>query len=634
MPIKADYRWVQKDSKLKLSIPLKGVSVSCVDIQVTASTLKVNFPPYLLDIILERKIDPIKHKANVKDGVLVVTLFKVSPETWHSFEFDGEKCNISEKKQEAISNQESLVKELLIKRKDRAIEESRYATRAQMTLDESERDRLQNLKVEEKQEAEKAVYETLNKLTTKQKESKNVTREINYIESSSKDFRKTEEITKTAVHFSCPNENVEDTNIAESELTLHESSICSKSLQNASNSKNTNLLGNAVRKADIHLNEDNLENVKYIPLPRCQDEQQGTVNINFTPRIFPTPLRESTTLDEEDWIAKNRQHLKKHGALGKNIRASDISQEDPTWLKAKGDDFFRLGDTRSALQAYCAALDIDETMTTCYLNRAACYIKDGMNIEAKVDCDKGIDLLNEELMAENIAQTIDTKNPMTGELCIDSGSIELKKKLVKAYVRRGVCQCNLGKFNDALTDYIHAKKKIEVLGSSQIGDIDMTMLNSDIERLERLSTAETLKRGADELFSTGLIDEAINKYSAALDISPVYVSCLSNRAACKITKKDFYGCVGDCTIAICLLQIDPTKEIYSRSMASMTAAMIPPAGSETRKSWLIKVLTRRGVALTKLNHIEEAILDFSQACALDPTNTEIKKDLNKLISSR
>jgi hypothetical protein len=38
---------------------------------------------------------------------------------------------------------------------------------------------------------------------------------------------------------------------------------------------------------------------------------------------------------------------------------------DATWLKAKGDDFFRAGDARSALSAYSAAIDVDEEYAAC-----------------------------------------------------------------------------------------------------------------------------------------------------------------------------------------------------------------------------------------------------------------------------
>jgi len=55
--------------------------------------------------------------------------------------------------------------------------------------------------------------------------------------------------------------------------------------------------------------------------------------------------------------------------------AGDVSEEDPVWLKAKGDDFFRSGDCRSAVNAYSAAIDADEQMTACYSNRSACFLK-------------------------------------------------------------------------------------------------------------------------------------------------------------------------------------------------------------------------------------------------------------------
>lgn len=43
------------------------------------------------------------------------------------------------------------------------------------------------------------------------------------------------------------------------------------------------------------------------------------MDIQFTPRVFPTPMRESKIAEEDDWIAKNRRHLKKHGVLGGNV---------------------------------------------------------------------------------------------------------------------------------------------------------------------------------------------------------------------------------------------------------------------------------------------------------------------------
>jgi hypothetical protein len=35
-------------------------------------------------------------------------------------------------------------------------------------------------------------------------------------------------------------------------------------------------------------------------------------------------MRESKLAEEDDWIAKNRRHLKKHGVFGKNATAGDV----------------------------------------------------------------------------------------------------------------------------------------------------------------------------------------------------------------------------------------------------------------------------------------------------------------------
>jgi dyslexia susceptibility 1 candidate gene 1 protein len=56
---------------------------------------------------------------------------------------------------------------------------------------------------------------------------------------------------------------------------------------------------NGTSKASDGVDEDD---VAYIPPPRsCR-----TSVLSFTPRTFPTPMRESTAREEEDWLAKNK----------------------------------------------------------------------------------------------------------------------------------------------------------------------------------------------------------------------------------------------------------------------------------------------------------------------------------------
>ena len=74
--------------------------------------------------------------------------------------------------------------------------------------------------------------------------------------------------------------------------------------------------------SEVEEQSDEGDEIKFIPPPRnagISQSSDGKVDIVFTPRVFPTPLRESKAAEEEDWVAKNRRHLKKHGALGQNL---------------------------------------------------------------------------------------------------------------------------------------------------------------------------------------------------------------------------------------------------------------------------------------------------------------------------
>ena len=128
----------------------------------------------------------------------------------------------------------------------------------------------------------------------------------------------------------------------------------------------------AAAHGDTIFDDDDLDDLDK-QLPKVRESVRAT--FKYTPRLFKTPMRESTVNQEQDFIAKNRPHLHNHGLLNKD--ALDISETDPVWLKGKGDDFFRSGDYRSAINAYSSAFEADKTMLSALSNRAACYLKIG-----------------------------------------------------------------------------------------------------------------------------------------------------------------------------------------------------------------------------------------------------------------
>ena len=275
MPVSGTYDWLEKSDQVKISIPLKGASPSSVDIFVTSSALKVNYAPFLLDLVLKNRVDPIKHKAVVKNGVLIVTLYKAEPTHWG--ELEASDTVKEEIRTLGIISHEELERELQTKRRERRSEDERYSVKRQMALDQSYRERLDDLKAEEKKAAEEEVYAAL--------ETLNGPKEVVSVTASQ---------PKKSDIF-----DLSDLIIAEDE---EEEEKVSESVQS--------------RVIELHLPDRDEE--KTLPPPRSQ-LPSNRVEIAFSPRVFPTPLRESKAAEEGDWIAKNRKHLKRHGVLSKNI---------------------------------------------------------------------------------------------------------------------------------------------------------------------------------------------------------------------------------------------------------------------------------------------------------------------------
>lgn len=620
---------------------------------VSGNNLKVNYSPYLIDIVLFGAVDSLKHKATVKDGILSITLVKKEPSLWNQLEVELDKDAFQLTKAEALKSHYQLEEQLATKQKDRKIEEERHAVRQQMALDTAERERMEAIQAEEKAAAEKDVYETLARL--QQGEIKKQTKHVSFTSSpGSADIAKPSyesDVLERAVEFDKKIYEIDDVEGFDEE-DIDDENLSSSPRQIQQNDR---------REERRSIEEEVDEDVKYIPPPRqvfqSSDEDQQVLNpkvtINFTPRLFPTPMRESKAAEEEDWIAKNRRHLKHHGVLGKGLKkgkfnvdlvqtsescifsgGQDVSEEDPVWLKAKGDDFFRSGDIRSAINAYSAAIDADDSFIQCYSNRAVCYLQIQLFSQCKLDCDKAILLIQEKLPPNLDKVNTSSADKMTEK---DVESFRLMATLVKLLLRRGNALCSVGLFQESYTDYSQALVKYQQLPANIIGssltNITIQSIQSDIDRLKLLCSIEAMKKEADTLIGDKQLHAALEKYDKVLEILPIHVSALSNRAGCKIALGDIEGAIVDCTTAIDLLKMNEEQR-FARSdgMKNMLSAILPSPSSDKRKQWLLKTTLRKAVALVQLERLTEAIEVYNEAMKIDPSNDQIKLDHDKLVA--
>ena len=277
--------------------------------------------PYLVDIVLAHPIDPMKHKASVINGVLNITLIKATIEEWKVLEYSDDSASLVRK--DAEEKQSLLEQEMQEKRKDKKIELERFALRKQMSLDEADRTRMDTVKADEKRDAEAEVYATFAKMEAEAQAS-----------SSSKAKAKVPSAVKS-VQFKDSSE-VDNRIALTSKSAVTESQAQAQALTKAPSSNSKDIftdddcvvvdIDDAIACDDVDVDDEDDDDeeddddtkttpaiadidaddytyvqveddeVKFIPAPRtagvssCNDAK---VQIQFSARVFPTPLRES-----------------------------------------------------------------------------------------------------------------------------------------------------------------------------------------------------------------------------------------------------------------------------------------------------------------------------------------------------
>jgi dyslexia susceptibility 1 candidate gene 1 protein len=598
MPIEAAYEWRQTLSLIVIEIPLKGSSASAVNIIAADCYVKVSFDRYLLHLDLLQQVDDEKCVAKIKNGKLTLKITKKESQMWDSLLIEGlDKAEIKARRAAALEAKSSIENENFSKAKDRKIEDEHKALRKQMALEEDERQHIDDLKSEEKRLAEETIFKAI-------------------AQDQNPDLKETKP--------KMPKCNLSNKTIEQSKnLTSREED----SFGDFDNDEINNMLA---EKDDHSEEEDGKEEEDYemVEVPFTDDEPDieesyapsprtgGVVKFNFTPRIFPTPMRESKQYEEEDWIAKNRNHLRNNPTLRPQLDALDIGDSDPIWLKGKGDDYYRGRDYRAALNAYTTALEISPSMTAVLANRGACHLQLGELVRCIEDCDALLTALDVESMG------------------VDANPSDVSKlgMRVKALTRRGAAKCAQGRFDEALSDLKLA---------SYLSPSDQS-LDSDLIRVSSLAHCDKLKKEADASLGAGDLSKALETYSSVLSVDGSFVSALSNRGACHLAMGHYEECVKDCTEALALLAVDPNDTTGLRMETSpaiatssgMTSQVpsgpVPPCGSTKRRTWVLKTVTRRGVALSQLGKITDAIDDYRLACKLDESNEDLKRDLQDL----
>ncbi|XP_055971369.1 dynein axonemal assembly factor 4 isoform X1 [Sorex fumeus] len=394
MPLSVSgYSWQQTPATVSLSVPLRGVCVRDADVFCTEDYLKVNFPPFLFEVFLYAPIDEERSEAKIGNDTIMFTLCKKEAAMWDTLSASGvDKEMMQRIREKSILQAQERAKDATEAKATAKREDQKYALSVMMRIEEEERKRIEDMKENERVKATKEL-EAWKECQKKAEKPKRISREVKLCQPE-----KEIEDERKKIKHKCFTKNSASRNLA----------------TKGRNSENI-FLGK--------LKEDS------IPAPRAA----GSIKINFTPRVFPTALRESHVAEEEEWLHKQAEARR---AINTDIpEFCDLKEEEknPEWLKEKGNKLFATENYLAAINAYNLAIRLNNKTPLLYLNRAACHLKLKNLHKAIEDSSKALELL--------MPPVADNANAR-----------------MKAHVRRGTAFCQLELYIEGLQDYEAALK--------------------------------------------------------------------------------------------------------------------------------------------------------------------------------
>jgi len=522
MPITAEYQWEDGEDVIVVVVPLRGAKPSAEHVFIADEYVKVNSAPYFLELDLHAEILAADSRAVFSRSGLRLHLHKATPGAWPSLVTDlPKKEKVARREASVEARYEELRGEKVAKKKERLADDKK-ALHTHFDMEDSRKRWIEEKKSSELEEQQEELDE----------------------------WQRKEAIAAAMLQ--------EDESPADP--------------QSGGAVVQTNTQQRRRRKKKT---QEELFNAPNLPAPRAAKK----VTITFTETTRPTPAR----ADNSDAVGPNDAPRSKP-VLKRvhNPDAVDIGDQNPVWLKDRGDQYFANGDYPSAVNAYTAAISLDddeyvatiaERVASYYSNRSACYFQMAKYSKCVSDCDRAMELLE-----------------------MKKATAKQRKSLCKLSARRAGAFGLLGEVDEARRDY-HAAIKY--------ADEDKKAgLEADLARLDAIE----VKEKADAAVKSGQFHEALELYAAAREIDSANSTLWSNAALCCFALHDHPGCVQACTQALELLGQQ------GGSVAKLQA----------------KTFMRRAASRLEMKQLEAALGDFEEAQKLLPGDKAVAEDVRRV----
>lgn len=391
-----DWFWSQTNDEVKIVLPFKTPkNHSNIDTLTSRSYLKLHCAPYFWECFLLHEIKDDSSKCQVFDGKVQLTLKKCEPDIeWVSLEKELSSEEKMQIRNDAVKVNQELyqqkLKETITKREEKKKEEIMTATSRDVqaradyeAMIESAKDEIkQKLKVKgvfkEPQDSIKSQESLSTLLNSKSRETSEPLTNL--------EKEKPTEPSKKKVTFDTKPE-VKPTVDSKRDPKVDSKSKTDKKIDDTGVSffKIKTPLGPPIKPEPKNREPEYVVNQE-VPLVRPTTE----INVNFTPRRFITPKRESRNEDENEWLLKQKDMKK---AMGFDEDDLLPEEKNPEYLKKRGDQFFEQKNFRAAVAAYTAAIQLTNKWPDLYLNRSAAHFQLENYQRCIEDCSRGYELL-------------------------------------------------------------------------------------------------------------------------------------------------------------------------------------------------------------------------------------------------
>lgn len=473
MPIRiVDYTWRQTPERVTLILDLHRTSPKNVDVVTTRSYLKVSFLPYICEIFLCHMIKVDQSSARILKGNLELSLMKTEPQLWKDVGLKLTKEEMECRRQEALKDMAEEEKRKTQQIKEGCCKREKFAVSQQILADDlvrAERSRMVEREKEEffrtgdPQESDKeqagthhpgsSVQEPIN--CTSSQDGKPQAEEPSTEPSSGMGVQ----AQRGRANSTCSEEGTEATQEADydgdGEDSIHYSSTENLHHADANMKYDKQEVKNRKQKkssANRKTAVREKENKKRNNLPAVPPVRSGgTISVTHTPRVFPSPARESTHIQEQQWLEAQTGGPPAQQSTGTNV--SDYTEEH---FKNKAVTLFKSGDYQGCANACTEGLRINPSSPAFYSNRAAAHLALKNMHHTIKDCSKALELLT----------------PPTQDNC---------NSRLLCHIRRGTALIRLSLLSEGLADYQAALQL----------NPENKALRKDVERIQSMLMAST-----------------------------------------------------------------------------------------------------------------------------------------------